>query len=74
MTQVDADSPADKAGLTTGVVVVAIDDRKVSDIVNAARLLNRKRSGEGLKLSLVNIRRKGIFLRRTTESVILKVP
>ena len=74
VTQVDADSPADKAGLTTGVVVVAIDDRKVSDIVNAARLLNRKRSGEGLKLSLVNIRRKGIFLRRTTESVILKVP
>jgi predicted metalloprotease with PDZ domain len=74
VTQVDADSPADKAGLTTGLVVVAIDDRKVSDIVNAARLLNRKRSGEGLKLSLVNIRRKGIFLRRTTESVILKVP
>ena len=73
VTQVDADSPADKAGLTTGLVVVAIDDRKVSDIVNAARLLNRKRSGEGLKLSLVNIRRKGIFLRRTTESVILKL-
>ncbi|MDP6914886.1 MAG: trypsin-like peptidase domain-containing protein, partial [Verrucomicrobiota bacterium] len=67
VSQVDADSPADKAGLTTGVVVVAIDDRKASDIVNAARLLNRKTSGEGLKLSLVHIRRKGIFLRRTTE-------
>lgn len=73
VSQVDADSPADKAGLTTGVVVVAIDDRKASDIVNAARLLNRKTSGEGLKLSLVDIRRKGIFLRRTTGSVILKV-
>jgi len=73
VSQVDADSPADKAGLTTGVVVVAIDDRKASDIVNAARLLNRKTSGEGLKLSLVHIRRKGIFLRRTTESVTLKV-
>ena len=73
VSQVDAGSPADKAGLTTGVVVVAIDDRKASDIVNAARLLNRKTSGEGLKLSLVHIRRKGIFLRRTTESVILKV-
>ena len=73
VSQGDADSPADKAGLTTGVVVVAIDDRKASDIVNAARLLNRKTSGEGLKLSLVHIRRKGIFLRRTTESVILKV-
>ena len=73
VSQVDADSPADKAGLTTGVVVVAIDDRKASDIVNAARLLNRKTSGEGLKLSLVHIRRKGIFLRRTTGSVILKV-
>lgn len=73
VSQVDAGSPADKAGLTTGVVVVAIDDRKASDIVNAARLLNRKISGEGLKLSLVHIRRKGIFLRRTTESVILKV-
>ncbi len=73
VSQVDADSPADKAGLTTGVVVVAIDDRKASDIVNAAKLLNRKTSGEGLKLSLVHIRRKGIFLRRTTESVTLKV-
>ena len=73
VSQVDADSPADKAGLTTGVVVVAIDDRKAIDIVNAARLLNRKTSGEGLKLSLVHIRRKGIFLRRTTESVTLKV-
>lgn len=73
VSQVDADSPADKAGLTTGVVVVAIDDRKASDIVNAARLLNRKTRGEGLKLSLVHIRRKGIFLRRTTESVTLKV-
>ena len=73
VSQVDAGSPADKAGLTTGVVVVAIDDRKASDIVNAARLLNRKTSGEALKLSLVHIRRKGIFLRRTTESVILKV-
>ena len=73
VSQVDADSPADKAGLTTGVVVVAIDDRKAIDIVNAARLLNRKTSGEGLKLSLVHIRRKGIFLRRTTGSVILKV-
>ncbi len=73
VSQVDAGSPADKAGLTTGVVVVAIDDRKASDIVNAARLLNRKTSGEGLKLSLVHIRRKGIFLRRTTESVTLKV-
>ena len=73
VSQVVAASPADKAGLTTGVVVVAIDDRKASDIVNAARLLNRKTSGEGLKLSLVHIRRKGIFLRRTTESVTLKV-
>ena len=73
VSQVDADSPADKAGLTTGVVVVAIDDRKAIDIVNAAKLLNRKTSGEGLKLSLVHIRRKGIFLRRTTESVTLKV-
>ena len=73
VTQVDADSPADKAGLTTGLVVVAIDDNKANDIVNAARLLNRKRSGEGLKLSLVNIRRNGIFLRRTTENVTIKV-
>ena len=58
MSQVDADSPADKAGFTTGVVVVGIDDRKASDIVNAARFLNRKTSGEGLKLNLVHIRRK----------------
>ena len=73
VSQVDGGSPADKAGLTTGVVVVAIDGREANDIVNAARLINSKTSGERLKLSLVHIRRKGIFLRRTTGSVTLKV-
>ena len=71
VSQVDGKSPADKAGLVTGVVVVAIDEQEVSDIVSAARLLHGKESGDRLMLDIVQVRRSGLFLRRATGRVSL---
>ena len=73
VSQVDDDSPADKAGLTTGVVVVAIDGQEVNDIVRAARLLHDKVSGGRLMLDIVQVRRSGPFLRRATGRILLEV-
>ena len=74
VSQVDGESPADKAGLITGVVVVAIDEQQVSDIVSAARLLHGKENGGRLMLDIVQVRRSGLFLRRATGRVSLEFP
>ena len=74
VSQVDGESPADKAGLLTGVVVVAIDEQEVSDIVSAARLLKGKESGGRLILDVVQVRRSGLFLRRASGKVLLELP
>ena len=74
VSQVDDDSPADKAGLTTGVVVVAVDGQEVNDIVRAARLLHDKVSGGRLMLDIVQVRRSGPFLRRATGRILLELP
>ena len=74
VSQVDSESLADKAGLITGVVVVAIDEQEVNDVVSAARLLHGKESGDRLVLDIVQIRRSGLFLRRATGRVTLELP
>ena len=74
VSQVDEDSPADKAGLATGAVVVAVDGQEVRDIVSAARLLHGKESGGRLMLDIVQVRRSGPFLRRATGRISLVLP
>ena len=56
------------------MVVVAIDEQEVSDIVSAARLLHGKESGDRLMLDIVQVRRGGLFLRRATGRVSLELP
>ena len=74
VSQVDEDSPADKAGLATGAVVVAVDGQEVRDIVSAARLLHGKESGGRLMLDIVQVRRSGPFLRRAAGRISLVLP
>ena len=74
VSQVEDDSPADTAGLTPCVVVVAVDGQEVNDIVRAARLLHHKESGGRLMLDIVQVRRSGPFLRRATGRILLEVP
>ena len=56
------------------MVVVAIDEQEVSDIVSAARLLKGKESGGRLILDVVQVRRSGLFLRRASGKVLLELP
>lgn len=74
VSQVDEDSPADKAGLARGAVVVAVDGQEVREIVSAARLLHGKESGGRLMLDIVQVRRSGPFLRRATGRISLVLP
>ena len=74
VSQVDEDSPADKAGLAPGAIVVAVDGQEVRDIVSAARLLHGKESGGRLMLGIVQVRRSGPFLRRATGRISLVLP
>ena len=74
VSQVDEDSPADKAGLPPGAVAVAVDGQEVRDIVSAARLLHGKESGGRLMLGIVQVRRSGPFLRRATGRISLVLP
>ena len=74
VSQVDEDSPADKAGLAPGAIVVAVDGQEVRDIVSAARLLHGKESGGRLMLDIVQVRRSGPFLRRAAGRISLVLP
>ncbi|MED5381084.1 MAG: trypsin-like peptidase domain-containing protein [Verrucomicrobiota bacterium] len=74
VSRVDDDSPAAKAGLPVGSVVVAAEGQEVNDIVRAARLLHSKGSGGRLTLDIVQVRRSGLFLRRRTGRISLVLP
>ncbi|MDP7049849.1 MAG: trypsin-like peptidase domain-containing protein [Verrucomicrobiota bacterium] len=73
VSQVDDDSPAGVAGLTTGVVVLAVDGQEVSDIVSAARCLHGCKEGAQVKLDVLQVRRSGLFLRRRTARFTLQL-
>jgi serine protease Do len=73
VSKVDDSSPADEAGLTTGIVVLAIDGQNVSNIVGAARQVYRREKDQQLKLEVVQMRRNGLFLRRRTGQLTLRL-
>jgi len=53
ITAVEADSPAAKAGLQKGLLMVAIDDQFPSDIPGLAKLLYPKKSGEHVQVQML---------------------
>jgi len=73
VSRVDDDSPADEAGLTPGVVVLAVDGREVNDIVTAARQLHGRGDQTKVKLDVLQVRRSGLFLRRRTGGLTLQL-
>ena len=74
VSRVDDDSPAAKAGLPVGSVVVAVEGQEVHDIVHAARLLRGKGNGSRLTLDIVQVRRSGLFLRQRTGRISMVLP
>ncbi len=64
--QIDKDSPAREAGLQPGLIIIAINGEKFSDIVDLARFFHTKKTGEEIILEIVQMRQRGLFLRRST--------
>jgi Do/DeqQ family serine protease len=59
VTEVDPDSPAAKAGLQPGDVVLEINREPVDDLVTFRKLVGRARSGEGMRLYVHRLSKGG---------------
>ncbi|MGB0550771.1 MAG: PDZ domain-containing protein, partial [Limisphaerales bacterium] len=69
ISQVDKDTPAAEANLRPGLVVTSIDGREISDIIDAARIFHSKNKGDEVTLNIVQMRQRGIFVRRSTAKL-----
>ncbi|MFQ5816540.1 MAG: PDZ domain-containing protein [Terriglobia bacterium] len=54
--EVNAGSPAEKAGLKAGDVIVRLDDKTIEDVGDLRRALRRKKGGESVTLGIVRNR------------------
>ena len=73
ISQVDRGTPAEEAKLQPGLVVTAIDGKKIDNIIDAARLFHGKQTGDEVSLNVVKMRQRGIFVRRSTGTLSLRV-
>jgi len=73
ISQVDKDTPAAEANLRPGLVVTSIDGRKIDDIIDAARIFHSKNKGDEVTLNIVQMRQRGIFVRRSTAKLTLRL-
>ena len=73
ISQVDKDTPAAKANLRPGLVVTSIDGRKIDDIIDAARIFHSKKKGDEVTLNIVQMRQRGIFVRRSSAKLTLRL-
>lgn len=67
-------SPADKAGIKTGFVIMALDQFRTDDLVELAKHVHGLKSGESIRVDLVVQRQVGRFitLNRATASLRLR--
>jgi len=73
ISQVDPDTPAAKANLRPGLVVTAIDGQEFADIIDAARVFHKKTTGDEVTLDVVQIRQRGLFVRRSAGKLSLRL-
>ena len=73
ISQIDKDSPAQKAGLIPGLIITSINGEKFNNIVDFARLLYAKETGDEINLEIVQLRQRGLFVRRSTGKLSLKL-
>ena len=69
----DKDTPAAEANLRPGLVVTSIDGRKIDDIIDAARIFHSKKKGDEVTLNIVQMRQRGIFVRRSSAKLTLRL-
>jgi S1-C subfamily serine protease len=70
---VDKNSPAEKAGLTRGLIIRTIDEQPASSVLKAARLIYSKKKGESIVLKVLAHRRQGYLIEMRTFDVELKL-
>ena len=73
ITQIDRDSPAQEAGLKPGLIITAMNGEKFSNIVDFARFLYSKKTGEDVALEIVQMRQRGLFVRRSIGTLTIKI-
>ena len=73
ISQVDKGTPAAEANLRPGLVVTSIDGRKIDDIIDAARIFHSKKKGDEVTLNIVQMRQRGIFVRRSSAKLTLRL-
>ena len=73
ISQIDKNSPAQKAGLIPGLIITSINGEKFNNIVDFARLLYAKETGDEINLEIVQLRQRGLFVRRSTGKLSLKL-
>ena len=54
-------------------VITSINGEKFNNIVDFARLLYAKETGDELNLEIVQLRQRGLFVRRSTGKLSLKL-
>ena len=71
ISQIDNDSPAKEAGLQPGLIITSINGEKFNDMIDIARFVNSKKTGEEIVLEIIQLRRRGLFVRRSTGKLTL---
>ena len=65
ISQVDDGTPARKAKLQPGLIITTVDGKKHDDIIDLARFLHNKKTGDQVTLNIIQIRQRGLFVRRS---------
>ena len=68
---VEKDGPAERAGLERGMVVLAVEEEAVTEVVSTAKMIHARKAGETLSLQVLVPRRRGSFL--TLQQAVVKV-
>ncbi|OGL49375.1 MAG: hypothetical protein A2161_11360 [Candidatus Schekmanbacteria bacterium RBG_13_48_7] len=69
--EVIPDSPASKAGLQNGDIIITFDKQPIESVNDLPKIVSRTSVGKKVVIELINRDRKG---RRTVEAVIGKIP
>lgn len=70
---VDRGGPAERAGLTRGQIITAVEGQTPGDPVAFGRALNRRRAGENITVDLVTARRRGMLLQLSEGRAVLRL-
>lgn len=73
VTSVDRGGPAERAGLSRGVLVTAVEGQPGPDLISVGRLLNRRKPGDSVTMDVIVARRRGILMQIQEGRVELKL-